>query len=94
MPIPDRETPDVTKFCDELRFNRFHALLILLGMLTLIFDGYYSQIISYLFALCVLCASAVCFQTDLGSRIYLFSILRYRVRRSMPRISAARDTFP
>ncbi len=41
------ETPDAAKFCDRLRFNRFHALLIFLGMLTLIFDGYYSQIISY-----------------------------------------------
>jgi AAHS family benzoate transporter-like MFS transporter len=45
--IMDKEAPDVARFCDELRFNRFHALLILLGMLTLIFDGYYSQIIAY-----------------------------------------------
>ena len=45
--IPDREIPNAAKFCDELKFNRFHAVLILLGMLTLLFDGYYSQIISY-----------------------------------------------
>ena len=43
----DKKAPDVTQFCDQLKFNRFHALLIFLGMMTLIFDGYYSQIISY-----------------------------------------------
>jgi len=40
-------THNVTKFCDALKFNRFHALLTFLGMLTLVFDGYYSQIISF-----------------------------------------------
>ena len=44
----DKKAPDVTQFCDQLKFNRFHALLIFLGMVTLIFDGYYSQIISYI----------------------------------------------
>jgi len=37
----------VTKFCDELKFNRFHWMLLLLGGLTLVFDGYDSQILSY-----------------------------------------------
>lgn len=40
-------TPNVTKWCDELKFNRFHASLVVLGLVTLIFDGYDSQIISY-----------------------------------------------
>ena len=43
-----RQAPDAAKFCDNLKFNRFHALLTLLGMVTLIFDGYDSQIISYI----------------------------------------------
>ncbi len=43
-----KEALNAAKFCDELRFNRFHALLITLGILTLIFDGYDSQIISYI----------------------------------------------
>jgi len=45
--IHDQGTPDVTKFCDALELNGFHGLLLLLGMLTLIFDGYDSQIIAY-----------------------------------------------
>jgi MFS transporter, AAHS family, benzoate transport protein len=48
MTIAGKRTADVTKFCDELKFNRFHALLIFLCMLTLVFDGYYSQIIAYI----------------------------------------------
>ncbi len=40
-------TPNATKWCDEQKFNRFHGLLVILGMLTLIFDGYDSQILSY-----------------------------------------------
>jgi len=40
-------TPNVTKWCDELKFNRFHGLLLTLAGLTLIFDGYDSQIIAY-----------------------------------------------
>ena len=42
-----KDTPNVTRFCDELRFNRFHASLLILGLLTLIFDGYDTQILSY-----------------------------------------------
>jgi len=38
---------NVTRFCDELKFNRFHAMLTFLGALTLFFDGYDSQILSY-----------------------------------------------
>jgi AAHS family benzoate transporter-like MFS transporter len=41
------ERPNATKFCDELKFNRFHWALLLLGGLTLIFDGYDSQIFAY-----------------------------------------------
>lgn len=41
------DRPNVTTFCDELKFNRFHWMLLLLGGLTLIFDGYDSQILSY-----------------------------------------------
>lgn len=40
------KAPAATKFCEEQKLNRFHALLILLGMITLIFDGYYSQVIA------------------------------------------------
>lgn len=38
---------NVTKWFDELKFNRFHTLVLLLVGLTLIFDGYDSQIIAY-----------------------------------------------
>ena len=41
-------TPNVTKWCDELKFNRFHGLVLTLAGLTLIFDGYDSQIIAYI----------------------------------------------
>jgi benzoate transport len=41
------DKPNVAAFCDELTFNRFHWTLLLLGGLTLIFDGYDSQILSY-----------------------------------------------
>jgi benzoate transport len=41
------DRPNVTKFCDELKLNRFHWTLIVLGVLTLIFDGYDAQILSY-----------------------------------------------
>jgi AAHS family benzoate transporter-like MFS transporter len=37
----------VTKFCDELKFNRFHWTLLVLGVLALVFDGYDSQILAY-----------------------------------------------
>ncbi|MGA3174208.1 MAG: MFS transporter [Syntrophorhabdales bacterium] len=40
-------TPNVTKWCDELKFNRFHGLVLMLAGMTLIFDGYDSQIIAY-----------------------------------------------
>ncbi|HUJ68927.1 MAG TPA: MFS transporter [Syntrophorhabdales bacterium] len=38
---------NVTKFCDELKFNRFHWNLLVLGVLALVFDGYDSQILAY-----------------------------------------------
>ena len=41
------DRPNVTTFCDELKFNRFHWTLLVLGVLTLIFDGYDSQILAY-----------------------------------------------
>jgi benzoate transport len=41
------DKPNVTKFCDELKFNRFHWSLLILGVLTLVFDGYDSQILAY-----------------------------------------------
>ncbi len=41
------DKPSVTKFLDELKFNRFHWCLLVLGVLTLVFDGYDSQILSY-----------------------------------------------
>jgi len=46
--VETEKAPDAAKFCDEQKLNRFHALLILLGMITLIFDGYYSQVIAYI----------------------------------------------
>jgi len=39
--------PTVTSFCDGLKFNRFHWGLLVLGVLTLVFDGYDSQILAY-----------------------------------------------
>ena len=44
----DENAPNAGRFCDEAKFNRFHALVIALGMTTLLFDGYYSQIIAYI----------------------------------------------
>lgn len=41
------DKPNVTKFCDELKFNRFHWSLLILGVLTLVFDGYDSQILAF-----------------------------------------------
>jgi len=41
------EKLNVTKFCDDLRFNRFHWNLLVLGVLALVFDGYDSQILAY-----------------------------------------------
>jgi len=32
--------PNVTTFCDEVKFNRFHRTILLPGGVTLIFDGY------------------------------------------------------
>ena len=37
-----------TKWIDELKFNRFHGLVLLLVALTLIFDGYDSQVVAYI----------------------------------------------
>ena len=45
--MKQKNASDAAKFCDEVKFNRFHALVVSLCMLTLIFDGYDSQIISY-----------------------------------------------
>jgi AAHS family benzoate transporter-like MFS transporter len=41
------DRPNVTQFCDELKLNRFHWGLLILGTMTLIFDGYDSQVLSY-----------------------------------------------
>lgn len=41
------DRPNAATFCDELTFNRFHWTLLLLGGLTLVCDGYDSQILSY-----------------------------------------------
>ena len=41
------DAPNVTEFCDRLKFNRFHWGLLVLGVLTLVFDGYDSQILAY-----------------------------------------------
>ncbi|MBP1610453.1 MAG: rane protein, major facilitator superfamily [Acidobacteria bacterium] len=46
--LEDQKAPNASKFCDELKFNRFHGMLIVLGILTLFFDGYDSQILSYI----------------------------------------------
>ncbi len=40
-------TPHVTEFCDQLKLNRFHWTLIVLGVLALVFDGYDAQILAY-----------------------------------------------
>jgi MFS transporter, AAHS family, benzoate transport protein len=45
--MDQKGTANVTTFCDRLKFNRFHAGLLILGLLTLIFDGYDTQILSY-----------------------------------------------
>ena len=39
---------NATKWCDELKFNRFHALTIVIAGLVLVFDGYTSTVIFYL----------------------------------------------
>ncbi|MFH0730288.1 MAG: MFS transporter [Pseudomonadota bacterium] len=39
---------NIIQWCDGLSFNRFHTLIFALAGLTLIFDGYDSQIIAYL----------------------------------------------
>jgi len=41
------DRPNVTAFCDDLKFNRFHGAILILGVLILIFDGYDSQILAY-----------------------------------------------
>ncbi len=41
------DKPNVTAFCDDLKFNRFHGAILILGVLILIFDGYDSQILAY-----------------------------------------------
>jgi len=43
-----KQTKNVTQWFDDLKFNRFHALLILLVGITLIFDGYDAQVIAYI----------------------------------------------
>lgn len=44
----EKQTKNVTQWFDDMRFNRFHALLILLVAITLIFDGYDAQVIAYI----------------------------------------------
>jgi AAHS family benzoate transporter-like MFS transporter len=39
---------NVTEWLDTLKFNRFHGILIMLGGLALIFDGYDFQIVAYI----------------------------------------------
>jgi AAHS family benzoate transporter-like MFS transporter len=41
------DRPNITEFCDGLKLNRFHWSLLGLGILTLICDGYDSQVLSY-----------------------------------------------
>jgi AAHS family benzoate transporter-like MFS transporter len=41
------DRPNVTKFCDELKFNRFHWAILVLGGLTLVFDGYDGSILPF-----------------------------------------------
>ncbi len=43
-----QKVPNAAAFCDEIKFNRFHGLLTVLGILTLFFDGYDSQVLSYI----------------------------------------------
>lgn len=43
-----KQTKNVTQWFDDLKLNRFHVLLVLLVAITLIFDGYDSQIIAYI----------------------------------------------
>jgi MFS transporter, AAHS family, benzoate transport protein len=43
----DRETPHVTAWFDSMPLNRFHYRLFLLAGLTLVMNGYNSQIIAY-----------------------------------------------
>jgi benzoate transport len=41
------DRPNATNFCDELKFNRFHWTLLVLGALTMISDGYDSFVLAY-----------------------------------------------
>src|SRR5665647_1662186 len=45
--MEQKEIVNATDFCDGLKFNRFHCLLLFLGLFTLVFDGYDSQILAY-----------------------------------------------
>ncbi len=42
-----QRSPHFSQWCDGLEFNRFHALVLGLAGLTLIFDGYDSQVLAY-----------------------------------------------
>jgi AAHS family benzoate transporter-like MFS transporter len=41
-------TINATKWCDDLKFNRFHTLALIISSLILLFDGYTSTVIFYL----------------------------------------------
>ena len=41
------QKPNVTEFCDGLKLNRFHWSLLILGTLSLLFDGYDGQLLAY-----------------------------------------------
>lgn len=46
--MQNEASKNVTQWFDELKFNRFHVLVLLLVGLTLIFDGYDSQVVAYI----------------------------------------------
>ena len=41
-------TTNATKWCDELKFNRFHASVLIISSLVFLFDGYASTVIFFL----------------------------------------------
>ena len=41
------DKPNVMKFSDDLKFNRLHLTIVVLGALTLIFDSYDAQILTF-----------------------------------------------
>ena len=41
-------TPNAARWCDELKFNRLHAVVLIISSLILLFDGYASTVIFFL----------------------------------------------